>query len=374
MASKQLDGKGNERIRCEICGGWFHQLSVHLKKQHRTSVGAYQKEFPGAPVVSDHANHAKAQRNQNSPVSKNEPDVLYFGKARLSVRRGLDTGDQSYVPGHDPHYKFWNMDGLEAVATAIEMDLNLLMVGPTGCGKTSLVVELASLLNTPIQRINLDGDVRSSDFLGQMSLTVDSKTGQSVTVWTDGVLPRAMRRGHWLILDELDAAPPQILMTCQAVLEVGHRLVIKENSGEVIHPHPDFRIVATANTLGHGDQSGLYAGTNVINEATLDRFGIVIEYGYPEIKEEAAIVRAKSDVSAKQAKQMCDVAKKVRDGAKNDECFCTFSTRKLINWGVLIVKLDNHERAAQYTVLQRLNAEDCKYVGGIIQRVMGESI
>ncbi len=377
MAKKEFDNLGNARIRCEVCGEYFHQLPVHLKK-HSVTVDSYQVNYPGAPIISEYARERMANAKlgkSNAPTptaaTPGAANALYFGKASMEIRENLTEDDEKYVPEHDAHYKFWNKEALEAVATAMELDLNLLMAGPTGCGKTSLVVELAALLNTPIQRINLDGDVRSSDFLGQMVLTVDPATKQTVTAWEDGVLPRAMRQGHWLILDEMDAAPPQILMTCQAVLEAGHRLVIKENGGEVVQAHPDFRIVATANTLGHGDQTGMYAGTNVLNEATLDRFGIVIRYGYPGVQQEASIVKAKSGVTADMAKDMCTIAKKVRAGVENDECFCTFSTRKLINWGVIAVKLGDAHRAAQYTVLQRLSTEDRQYVAGIIQRVLG---
>jgi cobaltochelatase CobS len=376
----------NLKIECQVCGRWFQQLPVHLKS-HDMTVAEYQAAYPGAPIVSDACRDRMAAAKLGSSPAAPAPhpaapapsdpataaaQALYFGTASLAIQPDhTDPLDVEHVPVHDDEYKFWNKEALEATATAIELDLNLLKVGPTGCGKTSLVEELAALINQPVKRVNMDGDVRSSDFLGQTMITVDETTGQSITRWEDGLLPTAMRRGWWLILDELDAAPPQILFALQAVLEKGHRLVLKENGGEIVAAHPRFRIIATANTLGKGDQSGFYAGTNVLNEATLDRFGIVVRCAYPTVQQEASIIRAKTGIDTATAKQMCKVAKMVRAGAENDECFCTFSTRRILNWAALAVKMGDVARAAKFTVLQRLAGEDEDYVGGVIQRVIG---
>lgn len=395
MPKTEIDKKGHKRIRCEECGGFFHALAVHLGQKHGMSTDDYRTKYPGAPTMSEYATArlsagkskggasaptpaavtAAAAVTVAAPVEADEPtaDKLYFGTAALTIYGALSERDAKQVPEHDEHYKFWNKEALEAVATAVELDLNILLVGPTGCGKTSMCDELAALVNAPRARINLDGDVRSSDFLGQMAIVVDPETSQAVTQWQDGILPQAMRNGWWLILDELDAAPAQILMTLQAVLENGHRLTLKENGGEVVVAHPNFRIIATANTLGRGDQSGLYTGTNVLNEATLDRFGIVLQYGYPPVGTESSIVRAKSGIDADTARQMCSIASKVRKGAENDECTCTFSTRRILNWAMLSVKLGDTARAARFAVLQRLNPEDREYVRGVMQRVLGGS-
>lgn len=396
MAKSKFDAKGNERIECLECGGYFHSLAVHLGSKHGMSADDYRAKHPGAPTMSAYgtarlsaaktgvsigssgaaaavttAATLAAISTESEPESATGPDFLYFGTARLQIMAELSEQDQAQVPEHDENYRFWNKEALEAAATAIELDLNLLMVGPTGCGKTSMVEELGALVNHPVKRVNLDGDVRSSDFLGQMMIVVEPETNQTVTEWVDGVLPQAMRNGWWLILDEMDAAPAPILMTLQAVLENGHRLTLKENGGETIKAHPNFRVIATANTLGRGDESGLYVGTNVLNEATLDRFGIVIEYGYAPVNQEAAIIRVKTGVDAATAKAMCDVAKKVRDGRDNDECTCTFSTRRILNWATLTQKLGDAGKAARFAVLQRLGSDDREYVAGVMQRVMG---
>jgi cobaltochelatase CobS len=394
MATSKIDGKGNERIECLECGGWYHSLAVHLRAKHGILTEEYDRRHPGAPIFSDYGKgklvdgkrnggkKGKAPAPASTPVvtvsgsgepakTPTTPEHLYFGESKLPVMIDLSEADSAIVPEHDPNYKFWNKEALESTALAIELDMNLLLVGPTGCGKTSMVEELASLCNQPTTRVNLDGDVRSSDFLGQMNLVVDPVTSQTVTKWTDGVLPAAMRNGYWLILDEMDAAPASILMTIQAVLESGHKLTLKENSGELIKAHPNFRIIATANTLGRGDESGLYVGTNVLNEATLDRFGIVIEYSYPNVKQEASIIKAKTGIDTETARAMCSVAKKIRDGADNDECNCTFSTRRILNWATLSVKLSDTARGARLAVLGRLGSDDRAYVRGVMQRVLG---
>lgn len=393
MSKEKIDAKGNERVRCEVCDEYFHSLAVHIASKHGLNVEKYKGMFPGAPTMSVYGKSRLSEgksangKTKETPAPLQETDsadpavslaetlseleYLYFGTSKLVVRKSLSELDAANVPEHDVNYKFWDLDSLEAVATAIELDTNILLVGPTGCGKTSMVVELGALLNHPVKRVNMDGDVRSSDFLGQMMLTVDTETGQAVTNWVDGVLPQAMRNGWWLILDELDGAPAHILMNLQSVLEKGHKLTLKENFGETVTARPSFRIIATANTLGHGDDSGLYVGTNVLNEATLDRFGLVLSCSYPPATQESEIVVSKSGLAKSMSGLFCEVANKIRAGNSNDECTCTFSTRRLINWAVFTVKFGNPKKAAKYAVLQRLNKEDKTYVLGVMQRVIG---
>lgn len=362
MAKKKQDKRGNLRVRCKICGDYFHHLGRHLKTKHGLSTEEYLKQYPGVEIMSPYAKEKEAAA---------EPDELFFGKSALPVLKGLSEIDQEMIPIHDDDYSFWNSEIFEAAALSIELNLNLLLVGPTGCGKTSLVLELAALTRHPAKRVNLDGDVRSSDFLGQGSITVDEESGQAVTGWVDGIVPQCMRNGWWLILDELDAAPAHVLMTIQSVLENGHTLTLKENGAEIVKAHPNFRIIATANTLGRGDESGLYAGTNVLNEATLDRFGIVANCTYPPKDEEIQILTSKTSVDEQMAKKLVEAATLVRNGWQASECDCTFSTRRLINWALLAKRFGKPWVAAKYSVLDRLGDDDRKYVAGIMQRVVG---
>jgi cobaltochelatase CobS len=305
--------------------------------------------------------------------------MLRFGVAQIPMRVGLDEYDGAFVPGWDEEYQIDDAL-LEDLAVNVEDDQPAYLVGPTGCGKSAGVLALASLCNQPARRMNLNGDVRSASFVGEKILTVDPKTGQSITEWRDGLLPDAMRRGHWVILDEFDACPPEIAMVVQVVLEGGHTLVLADNHGEVVRPHVNFRIFATGNTIGRGDLTGLYTGTHTMNEATLDRF-TVIPVNYLAEAAEKAVVVAKCGIDEAVAGLMVEVARAVRSGFDKAECTCTFSTRRLIAWGKLIRRYlgDARSKAAWKTAEIRgyrlacgskLGPEDRLYVAGIVQRVM----
>lgn len=309
------------------------------------------------------------------------PDVLQIGAARLTVCDGLDDYDRAFVPSWDEDFQV-DDDLLEAVAISAADDLPALIVGPAGCGKTSLVRALGAICNAPVRRVNMKNDMRSSHFLGEKVVDIDLHTNAQVVLWRDGVLPEAMRRGHWLLVDEIDACPAGILMVLQSVLEPGHPLCLAENHGEIVQVHPDFRIFATANTLGHGDESGLYAGTQVLNEATLDRFAITVRQGYLSADREIEVLSAKAHLPPDVAAQLVQIAGLVRNGSQHDECACTFSTRRLIAWGQLSVRLGRSKRpdaiamarAFRLAVANKLNDGDADYVANVVQRVLGVSV
>jgi len=394
MAGK-LDRNGNEMIECQECGRWYHTLAVHLKSRHGMDVHTYKAKHLGAPTISlfgsnqiSMAQKGKQLNNLNGNADKPEnganvitlePTVspavanglaLTFGAAELSLRpdNGLDEIDKKHIPNHDPNFDL-DPAVTEMLALGIEQGDNVLMVGPTGCGKTATVKELAALLNQPVKRVNLHGDIRASDFVGEKVVEIATSTNQAIVSWKDGVLPDAMRRGYWLLLDEIDAATPQILFVLQSVLDSG-QLVLTANHGEVVEPHENFRIISTANTTGHGDDTGLYVGTNTLNEAFLDRFGTVIFQDYIPQTQEAMIIHRKANVGLDVAKKLVEVAKYVRNGLIHEECHCTLSTRRLIMWANKIGKLGVH-KAAQVAVLNKLSKEDETYVKAIVQRIFG---
>lgn len=205
----------------------------------------------------------------------------------------------------------------------------LMLQGPTGCGKSSLVSEVAARTNRPVLRLNAHNRTEMFDFVGQFVL----KDGN--TVFVHGPLAIAMKIGAWFIVDEIDLAPPGILAGLNTVLEGGN-LVIAENGGEVIVPHPDFRFIATCNTKGDGGAStgGAFGGAFAQNAAFLDRF-MMVECGYPSPKAEVAAL-AKIGTPSDLAIKIVKVANSIREAYEAGESPVTCSTRTLLRWATLI--------------------------------------
>jgi len=160
----------------------------------------------------------------------------------------------------------------------------LYLTGPTGSGKTSLLCQVASRLNWPVNQVTCHGHLELNDLIGQFMLVNGSMS------FMHGPLAQAVRDGHLLILNEIDLMDPSELAGLNDIIE-GQPLVIPQNGGEVIKPHPKFRLIATGNSAGQGDQSGLYQGIMQQNLAFLDRFRLM-EVGYPEASIEKSILQA----------------------------------------------------------------------------------
>jgi cobaltochelatase CobS len=353
-----------KEVYCCLCGHSSEEgIIAHLKHEHSMSVDAYLSEFSSAPVVSDELMHGL-------PVELLKPKHdIEPGRKKVIHKIGEWDIEGYSEPSHltprvDTSYKF--PPETELLLNGIRHGDKCLLVGPTGCGKSQMVLQLAARANIPLIRFNLHGETSVSNFLGHW--VVQGKEME----FLEGVLPTAMRKGSWLLLDELDSCTPQVSFLLHSVLEEKGCLVMADKDGEVVEPHPDFRIVATANTIGKGEDSGLYTGTQILNEAFLDRFGTVIRMDYLPFDEEVKVLIEKApNLEPVIAAGLTTVASEIRKAFTEETVYCTFSTRRLVNWARKYTFLGDINKAAEIAILNRLSQDDRKVVEEVIQRYFG---
>jgi len=261
-------------------------------------------------------------------------------------------------------------DETRVVLMGLENRDRILAVGHTGSGKTSLFEQIANRLNMNVVKIGFDAHIGRGDLLGEWVV----RGGDMVFQY--GLLPMAMRMpGTMIILDEWDTINEDTSFVLQRVLQKEDgKLVLLENSGEIVRLHPDNVIVATANTCGQGDETGLYThGTRVQNYAQLNRFGLTIRLDYlkPELEEKMLIAKF-TDLKKHEAEAFVKMINKVRDGFANNQLSVPLSTRDLLNWVEKYLIIGNPMVAATYCFLNRMTREDAEVCKGIIQRVFEE--
>lgn len=241
-----------------------------------------------------------------------------------------DEAVREFIPQRNPEYVIVRSHA-ETILRAWELNEKVLIYGPTGAGKSSLVEQLCALTGRPFVRINCTGDMDSSMIFGQLT----AKDGS--TIWVDGTVTEAVRKGAVFVWDEWDVTPPEISMGLQWLLEDEGKLFLKEMPGtskeKFITPHEDFRLVAIGNTQGQGDDTGSHAGTNVQNTATLDRFGSALHIGYLPDSEEIKMIknRFKKVVADSVIKNLVKLANLVRQGYTSSQLTLTMSPRTLFN-------------------------------------------
>ena len=218
----------------------------------------------------------------------------------VSVRQvfGIDTDlevpaysrPDEHVPDVDPDYLF-NREVTLAILAGFKHNRRVMIQGYHGTGKSTHIEQVAARLNWPCMRINLDSHVSRIDLVGKDAIVI--KDGMQVTEFREGILPYALQSNTALCFDEYDAGRPDVMFVIQRVLEVSGKLTLLDQS-KVIRPHPAFRLFSTTNTIGLGDTSGLYHGTQQINQGQMDRWNIVVTLNYLPHDDEVNIVLAKA--------------------------------------------------------------------------------
>ena len=274
-----------------------------------------------------------------------------------------------HVPELDSAYCF-DPDTTLALLAGFMHNRRVLVQGYHGTGKSTHVEQVAARLNWPCVRVNLDSHVSRLDLIGKDAIAIVD--GKQVTEFREGIVPWALQRPVALIFDEYDAGRPDVMFVIHRVLEVEGKLTLLDQS-RVIHPHPFFRLFATANTIGLGDATGLYQGTQPINQGQLDRWNIVAALNYLDTDAEAAIVTARvpscaSPAGRRKVARMVAMANLTRQGFIAGDLSTVMSPRTVINWAENAEIFGNIERAFCLTFLNKCDEAEQPTVAEYYQR------
>ena len=239
-----------------------------------------------------------------------------------------------HVPDFDASYRF-DKETTLAILAGFAFNRRVMIQGYHGTGKSTHIEQVAARLNWPCIRINLDSHISRIDLIGKDAIVL--KDGKQITEFREGILPWALQSPCALVFDEYDAGRPDVMFVIQRVLEVEGKLTLLDQN-KVIRPHPSFRLFSTANTVGLGDTTGLYHGTQQINQGQMDRWNIVATLNYLPHGEEVRIVMAKVGMDPNDAKKkkqmesMVALADLTRAGFINGDISTVMSPRTVITW------------------------------------------
>lgn len=385
-----MEATDKTKIICQIDGAETHSIQIHLKQHHPDwTLERYKAEYPDAPLLSAHAKQhlelrkkARAAeeeaREQAGAVAKDALHKVFelgSSKAALNARGEPimisvfnEAPDEiaAYVPDIDRDYIF-DIDTLKSFIIGLELNIPMYAWGYHGTGKTTMFEQLAARTGRPFIRVQHTANTEEGHIVGQYVVR------DGATVWQNGPLVTAMLYGGIYCADEYDFALPNVTAVYQPVLE-GKPLLIKEAPPEmrVVRPHPNFRVVATGNTNGAGDETGLYQGTQIQNAANYSRFGITVEVGYPAAKVEKAIIVSKASIGVEDASKFIDFAKNVRDAFANGKIGQTISPRELITAARLgRVRGSDWKLGLQLGFANRLSRIDKEVITEYSQRIFG---
>ena len=387
----------DDKIKCEICGASVHAIALHLKEHHKdVTIEQYEATYKDAPLMSPYAAHLLVERRKQkdalssaAAISAVETKIvetaikpLYevFGlgkkcKAAFRERDGEplmvevsgSTEWDMQIPEIDECY-FFDVEVLKNMLMGIALNIPTYLWGHSGTGKSSMFEQICARTRRPMIRVQHTGSTEEAHIVGQMA--ADPERG---TFFSPGPLPMAMKYGWVYLADEYDFGHPQVMAVYQAVLE-GKPLIIKDAPADsewrIVHPHPHFRIVATGNTNGAGDSSGLYLGTNIQNAANFERFGIVEQLKYMPAKQESLAIAAQASVAADDAEKLVRFANMVREHFDARKIGATLGPRVLINAAKTGVARGSFMKGLHLSFLNRLTPVDKEVCLQIAARVL----
>ena len=314
----------------------------------------------------------------NLSTSK-KPDI------KISVKQtfGIDTDMEieafseknEFVPKIDQNYKF-DKDTTLAILSGFAFNKRVLIQGYHGTGKSTHIEQVAARLNWPCVRVNLDSHVSRIDLIGKDAIVL--KDGKQVTEFKEGILPWSIQNPVALVFDEYDAGRPDVMFVIQRVLESEGNFTLLDKN-KVIGQHDYFRMFATTNTIGLGDTTGLYHGTQQINQGQMDRWNIVTTLNYLPFEKELEIILAKNKTyNSKEGKEkisnMIKVADLSRKGFVNGDISTVMSPRTVLHWAENAKIFSDHGYAFRLTFLNKCDDTEKKIISEYYQRCFGEDL
>jgi cobaltochelatase CobS len=316
---------------------------------------------------------------QSHPAEGGLPDIT------LSVREtfGIDTdlmvpafsASTEHVPAVDAAYRF-DPDTTLAILAGFAFNRRVMIQGYHGTGKSTHIEQVAARLNWPCVRVNLDSHISRIDLVGKDAIVLEN--GKQVTSFKEGILPWAFQSPMAIVFDEYDAGRADVMFVIQRVLEADGKLTLLDQS-RVLHPHPSFRLFSTANTVGLGDTTGLYHGTQQINQGQMDRWNVVATLNYLEHDAEAAIVVAKvpdynTDDGRRQVDTMVALAELTRSGFMNGDISTVMSPRTVIMWAENASIFGDIGFAFRLTFLNKCDEIERSIIAEYYQRCFGTEL
>jgi len=305
---------------------------------------------------------------------------------KVSVRQvfGIDSdlevpayaSTDEHVPELDPDYLF-DRETTLAILAGFARNRRVMITGYHGTGKSTHIEQVAARLNWPCVRVNLDSHVSRIDLVGRDAIVL--REGKQVTEFRDGILPWALQNNVALVFDEYDAGRPDVMFVIQRVLEQSGRLTLLDQR-KVIKPHPAFRLFSTANTVGLGDTSGLYHGTQQINQGQMDRWSIVTTLNYLPHDKEVDIVLSKAKHYRRGPEgrdivnKMVRVADLTRNAFMNGDLSTVMSPRTVITWAENAEIFTDLGFAFRVTFLNKCDELERPLVAEFYQRSFGREL
>lgn len=320
------------------------------------------------------------QTDANVIDSSMVPDTVVSVRDLFGIDLDLEvpafSESSEHVPVVDEDYRF-DQDTTLAILAGFAHNRRVMIQGYHGTGKSTHIEQVASRLNWPCIRVNLDSHISRIDLIGKDAIVLED--GKQVTAFREGILPWALQNPVALVFDEYDAGRPDVMFVIQRILEVEGKLTLLDQN-KVIVPHSHFRLFSTTNTIGLGDTTGLYHGTQQINQGQMDRWSIVSTLNYLDHEAECEIVAGKvkeyaSDDEGKRViSSMVSVADLTRKGFVNGDLSIVMSPRTVLTWAQNAEIFGNVGFAFKLTFLNKCDELERPIVAEYYQRCLGEDL